>query len=95
MALGSPAGIKRRFGRASVIDVLLCELHDELERLPAVQRAEVTSDGGTHRATVHHAPDASVGADVTRIIGAAHVLHMTTREPTLEEAYLELINREE
>ena len=98
VARGSPAAIKRRFGRSSVIDVLLGELRDglaeELERLPAVQRAEVTSDGGTHRATVHHAPETSVGAEVTRIIGSAHVLHMTTREPTLEEAYLELISRE-
>ena len=98
VALGSPAEIKRRFGRSSVIDVLLGEPRDglveERERLPAVQRAEVTSDGGTHRATVHHAPEASVGAEVTRIIGSAHVLHMTTREPTLEEACLELISRE-
>ena len=31
---------------------------------------------------------------MTRIIGAASIVHMTTREPTLEEAYLELISRE-
>ena len=98
VALGSPAEIKRRFGRASVIEALLTELREglvgTLESLPAVQRVEVTSDGGTHRAMVHHAPDADVGAHVTQIVGAANIVHMTTREPTLEEAYLELISRE-
>ena len=98
VALGSPAEIKRRFGRASVIEVLMTEmrtgLREALESLPAVQRAEVTSDGGTHRAMIHHAPDADVGADVTRTVGATRIVHMTTREPTLEEAYLELIRRE-
>ena len=98
VALDSPAGIKRRFGRASVMEVLLTALRGglaaELESLPAVQRVEVTSDGGTHRAMIHHAPDADVGGQVTRIVGAENVVHMTTREPTLEEAYLELISRE-
>ena len=98
MALGSPAEIKRRFGRASVIEARLRKLREglvgALESLPAVQRAEVTSDGGTHRAMVHHAPDADVSAHVTQIVGAANIVHMTTREPTLEEAYLELISRE-
>ncbi len=98
VALGSPEEIKRRFGRASVIEVLMTEMRagllEALESHAAVQRAEVTSDGGTHRAMIHHDPDADVGADVTRIIGAASIVHMTTREPTLEEAYLELISRE-
>ena len=98
VALDSPAGIKRRFGRASVMEVLLTALRGglagEIESLAGVQRVEVASDGGTHRAMIHHAPDADVGARVTRIVGAENVVHMTTREPTLEEAYLELISRE-
>ncbi len=98
VALDSPAGIKRRFGRTSVMEVLLTALRGglaaELESVAAVQRVEVTSDGGTHRAMIHHAPDADVAGQVTRIVGAENVVHMTTREPTLEEAYLELISRE-
>src|SRR4029079_8420515 len=94
VAEGTPAAIKRQFGKATVIEVRLREPRDGIQGLlkdvPGVEHVELGVDGMLQTVRVHMRADVDAGPVVTTI-GAERVDHMTTRSSSLEEAYLTLI----
>ena len=95
VAEGSPAEIKSSFSNIQVVEVTVREARDDLrERLSlisGVSHVDVRSDGVFQRYALHVAPGADLDDRVIELVGADNVETVTTRAPTLEEAYLSIL----
>jgi ABC-2 type transport system ATP-binding protein len=95
MALGTPAEIKGRFARISIVEVTVKkasrELADQLAGLDGVQRVDMGADGALHKLSVHCAIGLDLRDRICEVIGRESVENVTAREPTLEEAYLNIL----
>ncbi|MFC2039000.1 ATP-binding cassette domain-containing protein [Chloroflexota bacterium] len=95
VAIGSPADIKQRLSNVSIIEVTVKEIRpglaDELTSLEGVQRVDTGSDGLLQKFTVHASLGVDLNDEITAIVGQADIENIVNREPTLEEAYLNIL----
>ena len=95
VALGTPTEIKQNFSSISVIELTLNEtwasLQEELSRIEGVKRTTVSADGVFQKVTLHVDSGSDLREQVTGVVGTSRVESMVFRDPTLEEAYLEII----
>jgi ABC-2 type transport system ATP-binding protein len=95
-AHGTPSEIKRKFSKIGILEVLCRQTgNDHEKRLSSIRgilRVISTMDGPFNRITLHMVPDAKVEADVKRLLGENSIESLIQRDPTLEEAYLSIIN---
>ncbi|GHG93624.1 ABC transporter ATP-binding protein [Streptomyces lanatus] len=96
-AEGTPAELKDRVRK---LDVLEVEVHDavgpeHLQRLrdtAGIEQATVETSGTVDVVTVHARPSHGTHAAVLAALADLRTGKVTTREPTLEDAYLSIIN---
>lgn len=93
VAEGTPGEIKRVFSRTTVVEILLREPiadpETELADIDGLRYVEVSSDGPSQRLTIQ-VSEASSTAALGEMLGS-NIDRLTTREPTLEEAYLSIL----
>ncbi|POX58225.1 multidrug ABC transporter ATP-binding protein [Streptomyces sp. Ru62] len=96
-AEGTPAELKDRVRKLDVMEV---EVHDEvreehlrrLRETAGVEQATVATDGTVDVVTVHTQPSHGSHASVLAALTGLRTGRVTTREPTLEDAYLSIIS---
>ncbi len=64
---------------------------EDLQKLPGVREAAVEERGQVQVVTVQSDADADVQADVLRRLNGVRIGRVTSREPTLEDAYVAII----
>jgi ABC-2 type transport system ATP-binding protein len=95
VASGTPSEIKKGFSKINILELILRRSQaDAVESLASVRGIErVTSsfDGPIQKLTIQISPGAEVKAEVARILGENNIESMVMRDPTLEEAYINII----
>ena len=95
VALGTPTEIKQKFSEITVIDVTLKEtrpgLLDEVSGIDGVEKVESGADGLFQKLSLHTRAGSDLRQQVTQMVGEANVETMIMRDPTLEEAYLNIL----
>ncbi len=95
VAMGSPNEIKRGFSNTSVIEVTARAarpgLVDELSDLEGVERVDTRDDDGMARFIIQVRAGTDLGDRVLQTFGDENVENSTVRDPTLEEAYLNIL----
>jgi len=95
VASGTPSDIKRRFSKIAILEVITRQGQiDTVENLASIRGiVHVTSslDGPIEKLTIHTLPGAEVRDMVTVTIGQDNIESMVMREPTLEEAYISIL----
>ncbi len=95
VAMGSPADIKRHFSNIIVIEVTVKEvlkgLVEDISKLEGVRRVDIGVDGVLHKLTVHTTVGIDIQEQIAEIAGRAGIENIISREPTLEEAYLNIL----
>ena len=95
VAIGTPAEIKRGFSKVTVVEVTVKQtragLLDSLGRVDGVVRVDAGVDGLLPKFTVQTGIDADLRDEIVGIIGAGNVDEIAVRDPTLEEAYLNIL----
>lgn len=95
VAMGSPTDIKRRLSNIVIIEVTVKEttvgLVDVISRLEGVQRVETGVDGVLQKLIIHSKAEIDIKDSITTTVGQSGIESMISREPTLEEAYLNML----
>lgn len=95
VAEGSPAQLKKRVTSGHVVEVETYGLSDgvlgRLEALPGVRTVVVDRRGPTEVVIVQVEPGAEVTQGLLAQLDGTRVGRVSTREPTLEDAYVELV----
>ena len=96
VAEGTPAELKRLVTAGRVVEVetygVPADLVGELATISGVQTVAVEERGQSQVLIFHCAPGAEITQDVLGRLGEVRVGRVGTREPTLEDAYVELVN---
>ena len=100
VAQGTPEQLKARVTAGSVVEVEtfgtagagLADRLAQLRALAGVRGATVTQQAHAETLVVHVAPGADVTAAVLAALNGIRVGRVITREPTLEDAYVELVS---
>ncbi|WP_245870680.1 ABC transporter ATP-binding protein [Asanoa hainanensis] len=96
VAQGTPADLKQQVTTGTVIEIEIFGLPDGvLEKVraePDVQSVVVDVQGQAQVLTVHAQPGADVLQAVMAHLEGSRFGRVITREPTLEDAYIELVN---
>jgi len=86
---------KRHFSNIIVIEVTVKEalrgLADDISRLEGVRRVDMGADGMLHKLTIHTTVGFDIQEQISAVAGRAGIENMVSREPTLEEAYLNIL----
>ena len=96
-AVGTPSEIKRQFSRLGIIEVTVNrpreDLAGEVAGLEDVERVESTGEGALQKLTI----SVSFGTDprekIVGIVGPENIESLVSRDPTLEEAYINILQR--
>jgi ABC-2 type transport system ATP-binding protein len=95
VAEGTPADLKSRVGEGSVVEVEVFggagSLLPELRALPGVRSAVVEDRGHCEVIVVRAEPGAEVTQPVLGRLDGVPLGRVATRQPTLEDAYVELV----
>jgi ABC-2 type transport system ATP-binding protein len=95
IASGTPREIKRSFSKIIVCEAICRQAAamslEKIQALAGIQRVNSSSDGPLQRLTIHALPGTEVKPNVINILGEANVESIIMRDPTLEEAYLNII----
>ncbi len=95
VAMGSPTEIKRRFSNITIVEVTVKEalggLVNDISRLEGVRRVDTGLDGVLHKLTVHTSIGVDIQEQIAEMAGHAGITNIISREPTLEEAYLNIL----
>jgi len=98
VASGTPAELKRRVSGARVVEVETFGVSDEavagLRELSGVESVVVEERDQSRMLIIRCAPDAEVTQPVLARLEGTGVGRVSTREPTLEDAYVELVSGE-
>jgi ABC-2 type transport system ATP-binding protein len=96
VATGSPADLKQAVGAAGVIEVEVFGVPDEVvgrvQALTGVRSVVVEEQGQAQLLLVHVQRGAEVTQAVVGCLDGSRVGRVVTREPTLEDAYVELVS---
>ncbi len=97
VAEGTPAALKQLVTAGRVLEIetygVPAERVSELGTLPGVQSVAVEEQGQMQVLIVRCAADAEVTQAALSRLDDVRVGRVGTREPTLEDAYVELVNR--
>ena len=98
LACDSPEALKRRLQRDALFDIEITAPNGltsaMLEALPGVRKAVLTdADGGARLSLILAADSALPGVIHVLTERAVQVRHLTKREPTLEDVFVELVGR--
>jgi ABC-2 type transport system ATP-binding protein len=97
VAEGTPAELKQLATAGRVLEIETYGVPDErvteLGALPGVQSVAVEERGQMQVLILHCAPGAEIAQDALLRLGDVRVGRVGAREPTLEDAYVELVNR--
>ncbi|HZN73179.1 MAG TPA: ABC transporter ATP-binding protein [Micromonosporaceae bacterium] len=95
VASGTPAQLKQRVSGGGVVEVEVFGIPDGVvggvRTLPGVRTVSVEERGQAQVLLVHTEPGADVAQAVLGRLDGARVGRVVTREPTLEDAYVELV----
>jgi ABC-2 type transport system ATP-binding protein len=95
IAFGTPREIKHTFSKIEVCEVLYrnaaINVTQLMQNIKEVQRANVVTDGPIQKLILHIVPNFEIKPEVKKIIGEPNIESIIMREPTLEEAYLNII----
>ncbi len=95
VAEGTPTGLKQRVSNGHVLEVETYGIPDSgldaVRTLPGVRTAAVEDRGQAQLLLVQVEPGAEVTSAVLGSLGGVNVGRVTAREPTLEDAYVELV----
>jgi ABC-2 type transport system ATP-binding protein len=98
VASGTPEDLKQRVSGGSVVEVEVFGVPDgvvaRIQALPGVSTAVVEERGQAQLLTVSARPGAEVVQSVLGCLDGTRVGRVATREPTLEDAYVELVSQE-
>ena len=95
-ALGTPAEIKGNFSTVKITQITLRtpvpELVDEIGSLEEVQRVTEGTEDAMQQLIVHGSTDFNLNAYLEDRMSETDIVSLVVREPTLEEAYLSILN---
>jgi ABC-2 type transport system ATP-binding protein len=95
VAQGSPAEIKSRLSHVVMIEITLKEASKALAQtiagLEGVRQVDTGADGVLPKLVIHTWSDVDVLSRITAVVGQNGIGKIVTREPTLEEAYLNIL----
>ena len=95
-ALGTPAEIKGNFSTVKITQITLRtpvpELVDEIGSLEDVQRVTEGTEDAMQQLIVHGSMDFNLSAYLEDRVPETDIVSLVVREPTLEEAYLSILN---
>ena len=96
VASGTPAELKRGVVDGRVVEVEVYGAPDQalssLRALPGVRSVAVEESGQAQLIVVRSEPDAEVTSSVLSCLDGVRLGRVATREPTLEDAYVELLS---
>ncbi len=96
-AVGTPGEIKRRFSQIGIIEVTVNrprgELTAEIMELDSVERVESLDEGPFQKLTVSVTHGADLRAKIAETVGPENIENLVSRDPTLEEAYINILRR--
>ncbi len=99
VASGTPAELKRRVVDGRVVEVEVYGTAEPalaaLRALPGVRSVAVEDGDPTQLVVVRAEPDAEVTPAVLGVLSGLRLGRVATREPTLEDAYVELLDRQD
>ena len=95
VALGTPNEIKRNFSRVAIIEIVVnrtrASLAEELSGVDGVRRVETSVEGVLQKFAIFVDAGADVRTRIEEIVGADAIESQVLREPTLEEAYVSIL----
>ena len=95
IAEGTPAEIKRHFSQVSIVEATMRRaaegMVEALQRDADVRRVVSASEGPFVKLTVHVAPGSDLQDRLPALVGPDNLEAMVRRDPTLEEAYVSLL----
>ena len=95
VALGSPAEIKHRFSKISIVEVIVRDarrsLVEELGKIGGIERVDAGADGAFQKVICHCKLGADLQERISDTVGKPSIENIVTRDPTLEEAYLSIL----
>ncbi|HUZ77519.1 MAG TPA: ABC transporter ATP-binding protein, partial [Chloroflexota bacterium] len=95
VAEGTPRDIKRTFSQAGIVELTVKqarpELAGELGAIEGVQRTDRSPDGIFERIIIQYTPGVDVRPAITAVAGLENIQSLVERDPTLEEAYLNIL----
>ena len=96
-AVGTPGEIKRRFSRLGIIEVTVNRPREQLAadilEIEAVERVESAAEGPFQKLTISITFGADLRDTIVDAIGAENIESVVSRDPTLEEAYINILQR--
>ena len=96
-AVGAPGEIKRRFSKLAIVEVIVNRPREQLEaellKLDAVERVESAAEGPFQKLTISVTSGFDLREKVTEMVGAENIEDLVSRDPTLEEAYINILKR--
>ncbi|GGO18226.1 ABC transporter ATP-binding protein [Micromonospora parathelypteridis] len=96
-ALGTPAELRHHADGRQVLEVEAYGVNDAplaaIHALPGVREASVTVAGAAQVLSVQSDAGVDVQADVLRALDGVRLGRVTARQPTLEDAYVAIVNR--
>lgn len=94
-AVGTPGEIKRRFSRLGIIEVTINRPREGLaagvSNIDAVERVESSGEGALLKLTISVRFGTDLREKIVEIIGPENIESLVSREPTLEEAYINIL----
>jgi ABC-2 type transport system ATP-binding protein len=95
-ALGTPADLRKRADGRRVVEVEAYGVPDSavaaLRELPGVRETAIEARGALQLLTVHSDADRDVQGEVLRELAGIRLGRVDSREPTLEDAYVAIVN---
>jgi ABC-2 type transport system ATP-binding protein len=95
IATGTPSEIKRTFGKIAIMEVGLRQVRPDAAEccssIGGVEKASSLIDGPVQRLTLQMRPGLDIRPEVRRLLGEESIDYISQRDPTLEEAYLNII----
>ncbi len=96
-AVGTPSEIKRRFSRLGIIEVTVNrpreELVAEILEVDEIERVESLAEGPFQKLTISVTYGADLRDRIVETVGAENIENLVSRDPTLEEAYINILKR--
>ena len=96
-AVGTPSEIKRQFSRLGIIEVTVNRPREglvaEVSLIEAVERVESSGEGALQKLTVSIAFGADLKEEIAETVGPENIESLVSRDPTLEEAYINILKR--
>ena len=95
--VGTPGDIKRQFSRLSVVEVTVNRPREDLvaqvTEIEAVERVESAGEGPFQKLTISVTFGTDLRERITETIGPENIESLVSRDPTLEEAYINILKR--